>query len=165
MKDLTVEPAGVVIQKLCMVIFQKGKGMMSKMVNWKKKSITNNVKKLWTIEKHQSNVTSMCVVPVKVKSAAQGKDVLIYVMLDNCSQVCLYQEALVKNMQTSGRKETLNLKTLNSEISETTIAIDGLQFPRLKELACLEKSCYSRDNWRMGLLEDNVIWNCPKWWC
>ena len=88
----------------------------------------------------------MCVVPVKVKSAAQGKDVLIYVMLDNCSQVCLYQEALVKNMQTSGRKETLNLKTLNSEISETTIAIDGLQFPGLKELACLEKSCYSRDN-------------------
>ena len=37
------------------------------------------------------------------------------------------QEALVKKMQTSGRKTTLNLKTLNGEISDSTTAIQGIQ--------------------------------------
>ena len=69
----------------------------------------------------------MCIVPVKVKSAAQGKDVLTNAMLDNCSQGSFIQEALVKNMQTSARKTTLNLITLNGERSESTIAIAGLQ--------------------------------------
>ena len=69
----------------------------------------------------------MCIVPVKVRSAVHGKDVLTYGILDNCSQGSFIQEALVKKMQTSGRKTTLNLKTLNGERSESTIAIDGLQ--------------------------------------
>ena len=60
----------------------------------------------------------MCIVPVKVRAAAQGKDVLTYAMLDNCSQGSFIQEALVKKMQTSGRKTTLNLKTLNGERSQ-----------------------------------------------
>ena len=72
----------------------------------------------------------MCIVPVKVKSTAQGKDVLTYAMLDNCSQGSFIQEALVKKMQTSGKKTTLNLKALNGERSESTIAIDRLQVAR-----------------------------------
>ena len=75
----------------------------------------------------------MCIVPVKVKSAAQGKDVLIYALLDNCSQGSFIQEALVKKMQTLGRKITPNLKTLNGERSESTIAIDGLQIAGSKD--------------------------------
>ena len=39
-----------------------------------------------TIEKHQTKVISICIVPVRVKSAAQEKDVLTYAMLDNYSQ-------------------------------------------------------------------------------
>ena len=37
-------------------------------------------------------------------------------MLDNCSLGSFIQEALVKKMQTSGRKTTLKLKTLNGEM-------------------------------------------------
>ena len=35
-----------------------------------------NLKTLSTVEKHQTKAISMCIVPVKVKSGAQGKDVL-----------------------------------------------------------------------------------------
>ena len=69
----------------------------------------------------------MCIVPVKIKSAAQGKDVLTHAMLDNYRQRSFIQEALVKKIQTSRRKTTLNLKTLNCERSESTRAIEGLQ--------------------------------------
>ena len=63
----------------------------------------------------------------EVRAAAQGKDVLTYAMLDKCSQGSFIREALVKKMQTSGRKTTLNFKALNGERSESTTAIDGLQ--------------------------------------
>ena len=49
------------------------------------------------------------------------------------------QEALVKMMQTSGRKTTLNLKTLNGERSESTKAIEGLQVAGSKDGSTLIK--------------------------
>ena len=52
-------------------------------------SVANNfvdLKTLSTVEKHQAKVISICIVPVKVKSAAQEKYVLAYAMLDNSSQ-------------------------------------------------------------------------------
>ena len=106
----------------------------------------------------------MYIVTVKVKSAAQRKDVLTYAMLDNCSQESFIQEPLVKKMQTSGRKTTLNLKTLNGERSECTIAVDGLQVAGSKDgnmwikdkitkdlyqkafAYCQERSCNTREN-------------------
>ena len=93
-------------------------------------SVTNSfadLKTLSTVEKYQTMVISMCIVPVKVRAAAQGKDVLTYAMLDNCSQGSFIHEALVKKMQATGRKATMNLKTLNGERSESTTAIEGLQ--------------------------------------
>ena len=102
----------------------------SQMSNESDESVANSfadIKTLSTVEKHQRKVISMCIVPVKVKSAAQGKDILACAMLDNCSQGCFIQEALVKKMHTSGRKAILNFKTLNGERSESTIAIDGLR--------------------------------------
>ena len=54
----------MVIQDLCVVIFQKGKRMMFKMVNEKKESVANNfadLKKLSPMEKHQNNVISILI--------------------------------------------------------------------------------------------------------
>ena len=88
----------------------------AQMSNENDESVTNSladVKTLSTVEKHQTKVISMCIVPVKVRAAAQGKDVLTYAMLENGSQGSFIREAVVKKMQTSGRKTTLNLKTLN----------------------------------------------------
>ena len=39
-----------------------------------------DLKTLFTVEKHQTKIISMCIFPVKVKSAAQRKDVLTYAM-------------------------------------------------------------------------------------
>ena len=47
-------------------------------------------------------------------------------MLDSCSQGSLRQEDLLKELQLSGRKTTLNLKTLNIERTESTVLIDGV---------------------------------------
>ena len=47
-------------------------------------------------------------------------------MLDSCSQGSLRQEDLIKELQLSGRKTTLNLKTLNIERTESTVLIDGM---------------------------------------
>ena len=105
-------------------------------INGNDGSVTNSfadLKTLSTVERHQTKVINMCIVPVKVKSAAQGKDVLTHAMLDNCSQGSFIQEALVKRMQTSGRKATLNLKTLNGKRSEPTTAVEGLQVARSKD--------------------------------
>ena len=93
----------------------------------------SDVKTLSTVEKHQTKVISMCIVPVKVRAAVQGKDVLTYAMLDICSLGSFIQEALVKKMQKSGRKTTLTLKTLNGEESEFTTANEGLQVAGLKD--------------------------------
>ena len=48
-------------------------------------SVTNSfadLKTLSTVERHQNKVISMCIVPVKVNSAAQGKDVLCWTIAD-----------------------------------------------------------------------------------
>ena len=108
---------------------RKGDAQDNQRSNESDESVTNSfsdVKILSTVEKHQTKVMSMCTVLLKVRAAAQRKDVLTYAMLDNCSQGSFIREALVKKMQTSGRKTTLNLKTLNGERSESTTAIKGL---------------------------------------
>ena len=99
-------------------------------------SVTNSladVRILSTVVKHQNKMISMCIVHVKVRDAAQGKDVLTYAMLDNCSQRSFIRETLVEKMQTSGRKTTLYLKTLNGERSESITAIEGLQVAGSKD--------------------------------
>ena len=71
------------------------------MSNKNNESVANSfadLKTLSTVERHQTKVISMCIVSVKVKSATQGKDVLTYAMLDNCSLGSFFQEALVKKM-------------------------------------------------------------------
>ena len=73
-------------------------GQMSNENNESLANIFVDLKTLSTVEKHQTKVISMCIVPVKVKSTAQGKDVLTYAMLDNCSQGSFIQEALAKKM-------------------------------------------------------------------
>ena len=50
-------------------------------------------------------------------------------MMDNFSQGSFIQEALVKNIQTSGRKTTPNLKALNGGRSESTTVIEGYKLP------------------------------------
>ena len=81
------------------------------------------MKTLSIVENRQTKVIDMCLAPVKV----------------NFSQGYFIQETLVKTMQTSVRKITLNLNKLNYERSEPIIAIDRMQVPRAKDCYTLIK--------------------------
>ena len=81
------------------------------------------MKTLSIVENRQTKVIDMCIGPVKV----------------SFSRGYFIQEALVKKMQTSVRKITLNLNKLNYEISDPTIAIDGMQVPGAKDCYTLIK--------------------------
>ena len=52
---------------------------------------------------------------------------LTYAMLDSCSQGGSFiQEDPIKELQLSGRKTIVNLKTLNGERIESTVLIEGM---------------------------------------
>ena len=53
-------------------------------------------------------------------------EMLTYAMLDSCSQGSFIQEDPIKELQLSGRKATLNLKTLNGERTESTVLIEDM---------------------------------------
>ena len=80
-----------------------------------------------TQENSDTETICMCIVPVKIRHWENiENEVLTYAMLDSCSQGSFIQEDLIKELQLSGRKTTLNLKTLNGERTESTVLIEGM---------------------------------------
>ena len=71
-----------------------------------------------TSKEHESNVISMCVVPVKGKHEHGANEVTTYAMLDNCSQGSFIHDSIVKKLGITGSKATINLKTLHGVRSE-----------------------------------------------
>ena len=96
------------------------------------KEIVNNyadVTVITTQENLDKEIISMCIVPVKILHWKNiKKEVLTYAMLDSCSQGSFIQEDLIKELLLSGRKITLNLKTLNGEKTESKMLIKGMDF-------------------------------------
>ena len=80
-----------------------------------------------TSKDHGSNVISMCVVPVKVKHKHGANEVTTYTMLDNCIQGLFIHNSLFKKLGVTGRKTTINMKTLHGERSEKTISLEGIK--------------------------------------
>lgn len=71
------------------LISTKNKERLPGRSNGDEQSFINNIDDLnilSTVEQHQNEVISMCIVPVKVKSATQRKDLLTLAMFDKCSQ-------------------------------------------------------------------------------
>ena len=82
--------------------------------NGDKKIATNfaDVTVATTHEILDTEMISMCIIPVKIRHWKNIKnEVLAYAMLDSCIQGSFIQEDLIKELQLSGRKTTLNLKT------------------------------------------------------
>ena len=94
------------------------------------KKIANNfavVTVATTQENSDTEIIIMCIVPVKIRHWKNIKnEVLTYAMLDSCSQGSFIQEDLIKELQLSGRKTTLNLKTMNGERTESNVLIEGM---------------------------------------
>ena len=69
----------------------------------------------------------MFIVPVKIQRWKNiKKEVLTYAMLDSCIEGSFLQEDLVRKLQLSGRKTTLNLEALNGERTKSTMLIEGI---------------------------------------
>ena len=76
--------------------------------------------------KRDTELISMCVVPVWVGHKNSRKMVKTYDMLDNCSQRSFIKDEIIEEIGISGRKLKLSMKTLTGEKSEDTEAVDGL---------------------------------------
>ena len=79
-----------------------------------------------THENSDTDIISMCIVPIKIRSGILKKEVPAYAMFGSCSQGYFMYKELVKELQLSGRKTALNLYTLNGEKSESAMTTEGI---------------------------------------
>ena len=92
-----------------------------------KSNFIADVKCASALRKSGSKVISLCILPVNLKYENNGKQIITYAMLDNCSQVSFVHEAALKQFGVKGTKTTLSLKALRGERSEHTSAIEDIQ--------------------------------------
>ena len=79
--------------------------------------------------KLDTEVISICVVPVWVGHRNSRKMVKTYAMLDNCSQGSFIKDEIIEDLGIPGTKLKLSPKAVNGEKSEDTEAVDGLIIP------------------------------------
>ena len=72
-------------------------------------------------------VISICVVPVKLGHGDSGETLKTYALLDSCSQGNFILERLLKRFGIKGRKTSINIKTLNGEVTNKSSVINGLK--------------------------------------
>ena len=82
-----------------------------------------------TFKEHGSNMTSMCVVSVKMKDEHGANDVTTYSMVNNCSQGSFILDSLIKKLGVTGTKATINMKTLYGIRSEKMVSVEGIKIP------------------------------------
>ena len=68
----------------------------------------------------------MCVVPVKLRHGDSGETLKTYALLDSCSQGTFILERLLKRFGIKGKKTSINIKTLNGEVTNKSSVINGL---------------------------------------
>ena len=81
----------------------------------------------------RSDVISMCIVPVQIKSKDTIKTFHTYALLDSCSQGTFILDQLASDLAISGRKTSLTIKTLNGEFINNSTALEGLKVVSISE--------------------------------
>ena len=81
----------------------------------------------------RSDVISMCIVPVQIKSKDTSKTVHTYALLDSCSLGTFILNQLASDLAISGRKTSLTVKTLNGEFISNSTALEGLKVASISE--------------------------------
>ena len=109
------------------VLCQEMRGWEGWKLDWKALLWVQRISQMcivnWTLE---TEVVIMCVVPISVGHMNSTKMFTIYAMLDNCRHGYFIRDELTQNLEITGRKLQLRLKTLTGEKSEDTMATDGL---------------------------------------
>ena len=64
----------------------------------------------------------MCVVPVRLRHCNTQKEVKTYTLLDSCSQDTFVTELILKELDVTGVRTSINIKTLNgNQVSSTLV--------------------------------------------
>ena len=88
---------------------------------------TKDTVKLATVKgEFDTEVISMCVVPIWVGHRNSRKLIKKHAVLGNCSQESFIKDEIIKDLGTLGRKLKLSFERLIYEKSEDTEAVDGL---------------------------------------
>ena len=71
-------------------------------------------------------VISMCVVPVRLRHCKSQKEVKTLALLDSCSQGTFVTERILKELDATGAKTSINIKTLNGNQKVSSTLVDGI---------------------------------------
>ena len=82
--------------------------------------------------KKMNQVTSMCLVPVKVRSKISNTEVRTWAMLDNCSQRSFVKKAFLEDLKVEGKSTTVTVKTLNGNCKHSSLAVDDLEVANIE---------------------------------
>ena len=74
-----------------------------------------------------SQVISMSVVPVKLVHENSNKVISTHALLDNCSQGTYVMKGIIDIIGIDGTPTSITLKTLNGDVTNTSVAVEGLQ--------------------------------------
>ena len=71
-------------------------------------------------------VKSMCVVPVRLRHFNSQKEVKAFASLDSCNQGTFVTERILKELDVTGVKTSINIKTLNGNQKVFSTLVDGI---------------------------------------
>ena len=75
-------------------------------------------------------VISMCVVPVRLRHCNSQKEVKTYTLLDSCSQGTFVTERILKELDVTGVRTSINIKTLNGNQKVSSTLVDGIMISK-----------------------------------
>ena len=97
------------------------------------KSNCTNIKGVQCESIRTREVLSMCVVPVKVGHKNFDKEIMMFAMLDTCSQDTFITTSLMEQLNISGIQTFINIKTLIGNQKESSYIVDKIAIIILKE--------------------------------
>ena len=103
----------------------------------RKKTAINSDKGLTDDEKNEgvkcasvntdTDIISMCVVPIKVQYGNSGKVLETHFLLDSCSQGTLILETLINSRSVKGQRTSITIKTLSGEVARKAMVVKRLR--------------------------------------
>ena len=71
-------------------------------------------------------VISICVVPVRLRHCNSQKEVKTFAFLDSCSQSTFVTERILKELDVTGVRTLINIKTLDGNQKDSSTLVDGI---------------------------------------
>ena len=93
-------------------------------------AIKRNFAGLGNAATNLGEVISMCVVSVRLRHWNSHKEVSIFPLLDTCSQGTFVTDDLLKILELSGVRTSINIKILNGKKKVTSSLIEGLMISK-----------------------------------